>query len=837
MSVYSFEEALEASKEYFNGDELAATVWINKYALKSINGELLEKTPTDMHHRMAKEIARIENNYPNPISEDQIFYLLDKFKYIVPGGSSMAGIGNVNQIMSLSNCFAASLEGKHDSYGGIIKTEEELTQIFKRRGGCGTDLSFIRPRHSIVHNAALSSTGVVSIMEKYSNTAREVGAEGRRAALMISLDVHHPDALEFINAKKDTTKVTGANISIKLTDDFMKAVENNETIRQSFPVDSDKKIVSFDVNAKSIWDNIIHNAWSTGEPGVLYWDTILKESVPDCYENFGFKTITTNPCGEIPLCSYDSCRLMSLNLYSYVNNPFTESANIDMHLFEKHSMLALRIMDDIIDLEIEKIDSILKKINSDPEEEYIKETEKQLWIKIREKCIKGRRTGIGVTAEGDMLAALGLRYGTDDANNMINIIHKVLCQSVYSSSAQLAAQRGSFEIYNHELEKDNPFLKRLWKSDSILEERMIKYGRRNIACLTMAPTGTISIMTQTTSGIEPVFKPIYKRRRKINGDNDNAHVDFVDEVGDRYEEFLVIHPKFKVWMDINGYSLPDKPSQNEIDKMVELSPYYKATANDIDWISKVHMQGMIQKWIDHSISVTINLPNDATEETVAKLYREAWLCGCKGVTVYRDGCRAGILVSASDNKDTKDDSNKKRPSVINADVIRFKHKGEDWIAFVGLVNGRPYEIFTGKNDADEGINVPINVKSGLIYKQRDDDGSKHYIFEYLNKAEIKARVEGLENKFLPEYWNYAKLISAILRYEVPLDKVVKIIQGLDFKDDSINNWKNGVIRALKRYIPDGTKAKGKKCPKCGQEALIFQEGCLVCSNCGYSKCG
>lgn len=836
--TFTYNEAFEASKKYFNGDELAAKVWVNKYALKDSEGNIYELDPDDMHWRLAKEIARIENKYPNPLTVEEIFDLFHKFKYIVPQGGPMTGIGNNFQISSLSNCFVIGLDRQPDSYGGIMKIDEEQIQLMKRRGGVGHDLSHIRPFNAHVSNAALTSSGVASFMERYSNSTREVGQGGRRGALMLSLSINHPDSDKFIDAKMTEGKVTGANVSVKIDDDFMNAIINKDKYVQKFPIYSENPIFQKSIDAQELWKKIIHNAWKSAEPGVLFWDTIIKESIPDCYSEYGFKTVSTNPCGEIPLCPYDSCRLIALNLYSYVTNPFTDQADFDIDLFEKHVRLALRIMDDIIDLEIEKIDKIIQKIKSDPEDNAVKNTELDLWEKIKAKSLAGRRTGVGITAEGDMLAALGYTYGTDAANEFSETVHKIIAINAYSSSVNLAKERGAFSIYNSELEKDNPFIQRLAKESPELYEAMKKYGRRNIACLTIAPTGTTSLMTQTSSGIEPVFLPIYKRRRKVNPNDQDVRVDFIDEVGDSFEEFLVIHPKFKTWMDINGIDLKDNCSKEEIESLVAISPYYRATSNDIDWIQKVRMQGRIQKWVDHSISVTINLPADASEELVSELYIEAWKCGCKGCTVYRDGSRSGVMISVDKKKELKPETDtKKRPHSLRADVVRFKHNSENWIAFVGLLDKRPYEIFTGILDEDEGIMIPKSIKKGEILKEKDSNGQKHYRFVFKNKAGIKVSIDGLEKKFSSEFWNYAKFISVALRYEMPIEKVISLIQGLDWNNETINNWRNGVIRALKKYIPNGLKAKGQTCPNCGQETLVFQEGCLICTNCGSSRCG
>ena len=842
--TYTFDEAFKASKEYFAGDELAAKVWVNKYALKDAFGNIFEKTPTDMHHRLAGEIARIEKKYPNPLSEQELFELFDHFRYIVPQGSPMTGIGNNHQIASLSNCFVIGMDGKADSYGAIIRIDEEQVQLMKRRGGVGHDLSHIRPKGSPVKNSALTSTGLVPFMERYSNSTREVAQDGRRGALMLSVSIKHPDSESFIDAKMTEGKVTGANVSVKLDDDFMKAVVNKTTYKQQYPVDSANPTTVKEIDAATLWQKIIHNAWKSAEPGVLFWDTIIRESVPDSYADLGFQTISTNPCGEIPLCPYDSCRLLALNLYSYVVKPFTKEAYFDYELFVKHVRLAQRIMDDIIDLESEKIEKILAKIDSDPETNEVKQTERHLWEKIQKKTLQGRRTGVGITAEGDMIAALGLRYGTDEATDMAENIQRTLAIEAYRSSVYMAKERGAFEIYDTKREEKNPFINRLREADPSLYEDMVKYGRRNIACLTIAPTGTTSLMTQTTSGIEPVFLPVYKRRRKVNPNDTDARVDFVDETGDAYEEYIVFHHNFVTWMQANGYSVTKRYSSEEIDELVAKSPYYKATSNDVDWLQKVRMQGRIQKWVDHSISVTINLPADLNEELVDKLYIEAWKSGCKGCTVYRDGSRSGVLVSTQKTK-KKEDANcmeppvivAKRPRELEADVVKFQNNKEKWIAFVGLLNGKPYEIFTGLADDEEGIMLPKNVTKGTIIKSYDEDGNKHYDFQFKNKRGYKMTIEGLDGKFDPEFWNYAKLISGVLRYGMPIDQAIKLVQGLELNNESINTWKNGVERALKKYLPNGTEAKGQKCPNCGHETLIYQEGCLICTNCGASRCG
>ena len=842
--TYTFDEAFKASLDYFTGDELAAKVWVNKYALKDAFGNIYEESPNDMHHRLASEIARVEKKYPNPLSEQELFDLFDHFRYIVPQGSPMTGIGNDYQIASLSNCVVIGLDGQADSYGAIIRIDEEQVQLMKRRGGVGHDLSHIRPKGSPVKNSALTSTGLVPFMERYSNSTREVAQDGRRGALMLSVSIKHPDSEAFIDAKMTEGKVTGANVSVKIDDDFMNAAVNGGTYKQQYPIDSDSPVYVKDIDASGLWKKIIHNAWKSAEPGVLFWDTILRESVPDCYADLGFRTVSTNPCGEIPLCPYDSCRLLAINLYSYVVNPFTPDAYFDYDLFKKHVGLAQRIMDDIIDLESEKIEMILAKIDSDPESMEVRQTERHLWEKIQRKTLQGRRTGVGITAEGDMIAALGLRYGTEEATDCAELIQKTLALAAYRSSVMLAKERGAFEIFDAKREEKNPFINRLREADPVLYEDMLKYGRRNIACLTIAPTGTTSLMTQTTSGIEPVFLPVYKRRRKVNPNDSEARVDFVDETGDAFEEYIVFHHKFVTWMQANGYSASKKYTQEEVEELVAKSPYYKATSNDVDWLQKVRMQGRIQKWVDHSISVTINLPNDVSEELVDSLYVEAWRCGCKGCTVYRDGSRSGVLI-ATDKKKKKEDCNCMQPPVIvstrprelDADVVKFQNNREKWIAFVGLLNGRPYEIFTGLADDDEGIMLPKNVSKGTIIKSYDEDGNKHYDFQFKNKRGYKMTIEGLDGKFNPEYWNYAKLISGVLRYGMPIDQVIKLVQGMELNSESINTWKNGVERALKKYLPNGMEAKGQKCPNCGLETLIYQEGCLICTNCGASKCG
>ena len=844
--TYSYDEAYNASLEYFKGDELAARVWVNKYAVKDSFGNIYEKSPEDMHWRIANEVARIEAKYPNAISAQELFDLLDHFKYIVPQGSPMTGIGNDYQIASLSNCFVIGLDGSADSYGAIIRIDEEQVQLMKRRGGVGHDLSHIRPKGSPVKNSALTSTGLVPFMERYSNSTREVAQDGRRGALMLSVSIKHPDSESFIDAKMTEGKVTGANVSVKLDDEFMQAAVEGKPYTQQYPIDSPNPMVSKEIDASALWKKIVHNAWKSAEPGVLFWDTIIRESVPDCYADLGFRTVSTNPCGEIPLCPYDSCRLLAINLYSYVVNPFTPEAYFDFDLFKKHVALAQRIMDDIIDLELEKIERILEKIDSDPESMEVKGSERHLWEKIYHKSGLGRRTGVGITAEGDMLAAMGLRYGTEEATEFSEKVHKTIALEAYRSSVNMAKERGAFEIYDAEREKNNPFINRLKEADPELYEEMKKYGRRNIACLTIAPTGTTSLMTQTTSGIEPVFMPVYKRRRKVNPNDANVHVDFVDETGDAFEEYVVFHHKFLTWMKINGYDPDKRYTQEEIDELVAKSPYYRATSNDVDWLMKVKMQGRIQKWVDHSISVTINLPNNVSEDLVNQLYVEAWRSGCKGCTVYRDGSRAGVLISTKkkDKKEEEEECRCKppqvvevRPKVLEADVVRFQNNKEKWVAFVGLLDGRPYEIFTGLQDDEEGIVLPKSVTSGRIIKSYDEDGTKHYDFQFENKRGYKMTIEGLSEKFNKEYWNYAKLISGVLRWRMPIEQVIKLVGSLQLDSENINTWKNGVERALKKYVQDGTEAKGVKCPNCGHETLVYQEGCLICKTCGSSRCG
>ena len=838
---YTYDEAFKASLDYFNGDELAARVWVNKYAVKDSYGNIYEKSPEEMHWRIANEIARIESKYENPMSAQEVFDLLDKFKYVVPSGSPMTGIGNDFQVASLSNCFVIGMDGKADSYGGIIRIDEEQVQLMKRRGGVGHDLSHIRPKGSPVKNSALTSTGLVPFMERYSNSTREVAQDGRRGALMLSVSIKHPDAEAFIDAKMTEGKVTGANVSVKIDDDFMKAVTTATPYRQQYPIDAENPICSKEIDATKLWGKIIHNAWKSAEPGVLFWDTIKRESIPDCYADLGFETVSTNPCGEIPLCPYDSCRLIAINLFSYVVNPFTPEAYFNYELFKEHAAKTQRIMDDIIDLELEKIKAIKEKIDSDPESDEVKGAERKLWEKIERKSSMGRRTGVGITAEGDMLAAMGLRYGTEEATAFSEEIHKTLAIAAYSSSVNLAKERGAFEVFDIKREENNPFINRLREACPELYEEMKKYGRRNIACLTIAPTGTVSIMTQTTSGIEPVFMPVYKRRRKVNPNDPEVHVDFTDENGDTFEEYIVYHHKFVEWMKKSGIDTTKRYSQVEIDSIVARSPYAKATSNDIDWVAKVEMQGRIQKWVDHSISVTINLPNNVDEKLVNELYVTAWKCGCKGCTVYRDGSRAGVLVSTDSKKEKKESEEMKpfitevRPTILEADVVRFQNNKEKWVAFIGLLNGEPYEIFTGQQDDEDGIPLPKNVTHGIIIKHTNEDGTKRYDFQFENKIGYKTTIEGLSERFNPEFWNYAKLISGVLRYKMPIVQVIKLISSLELASDNINTWKNGVERALKRYIKDGTST-AEKCPHCKQQ-LIFEEGCLHCPGCGYSKCG
>ena len=844
QKIYTYDEAYKASLDYFEGDELAARVWVNKYAMKDSHGNIYEQSPVDMHWRLANEIARIEQKYPNPISAQEVYDLLAHFRYIIPAGSPMTGIGNPYQVASLSNCFVIGVEGDADSYGAIMKEDEEQVQLMKRRGGVGHDLSKLRPKGSPVRNSALTSTGIVPFMERFSNSTREVAQDGRRGALMLSVSIKHPESEAFIDAKMTQGKVTGANVSVRIDDAFMNAAINQQPYMQQYPVDAEQPQFSKRIDASALWRKIVHNAWRSAEPGVLFWDTIIRESIPDCYADLGFRTISTNPCGEIPLCPYDSCRLLAINLYGYVEKPFTPQATFNFDLFKKHVRLAQRLMDDIIDLELEMIEKILKKVESDPQVEEVKHTEIQLWKKIYQKAIEGRRTGVGITAEGDMIAALGLRYGTQEATDFAVNVQRTLAVAAYGSSVEMARERGAFQIFDAAREVNNPFILRLKEADANLYEDMVKYGRRNIACLTIAPTGTTSLMTQTTSGIEPVFLPVYKRRRKVNPNDPEVRVDFVDETGDSIEEYIVYHPKFMTWMKVNGLDTTKNYTQEEIDELVAQSPYYKATANDVDWLMKVKMQGAIQKWVDHSISVTVNLPADVDEELVNKLYIEAWKSGCKGCTIYRDGSRSGVLVSA-EKKEKKDEApvcqppqvTEIRPVELECDVVRFQNKKEKWVAFVGLLDGHPYEIFTGLMDDEEGIVLPKHVTSGVIIKNQNPDGTKRYDFQFKNKRGYKTTVEGLSEKFDKEYWNYAKLISGVLRYRMPLTNVIKLVGQLQLDSESINTWKNGVTRALKKYISDGTEATGQKCPNCGCETLVYQEGCLICKSCGSSRCG
>jgi len=846
-TTYSYEEAFQATLAYFDGDELAARVWVNKYAMKDSFGNIYEKSPADMHHRLAAEMARIERKYPNAVPEEEIFSVLDHFRFIIPAGSPMTGIGNNHQVASLSNCFVIGIDGDADSYGAIMKEDEEQVQLMKRRGGVGHDLSRIRPKGSPVNNSALTSTGLVPFMERFSNSTREVAQDGRRGALMLSVSIKHPDAEAFIDAKMTEGKVTGANVSVRIDDDFMRCATEGRPYRQQYPVDApeDECLTSKEIDAQKLWKKIVHNAWKSAEPGVLFWDTITRESIPDCYADLGFKTVSTNPCGEIPLCPYDSCRLLAVNLYGYVDDPFTPQASFNFQRFRQHVRLAQRFMDDIIDLEEEKIDLILKKIDSDPQSEEVKHTERRLWEKIKHKTGQGRRTGLGITAEGDMLAALGLRYGTQEATDFAVKVQKTLALTAYAASVEMAKERGAFEIYDAQREAANPFVLRIKEADEALYADMVKYGRRNIACLTIAPTGTTSLMTQTTSGIEPVFMPVYKRRRKVNPNDPEVRIDFVDESGDAFEEYIVYHHHFLTWMRANGIDTERRYTQEEIDELVARSPYYLATANDVDWLMKVKMQGEIQKWVDHSISVTVNLPNAVDEALVDRLYVEAWKSGCKGCTIYRDGSRAGVMVSVKKKKEDKGAKLQtlspvveRRPEVLECDVVRFQNNKEKWVAFVGLLDGRPYEIFTGLQDDEEGIVLPKTVTKGRIVKHVNaEDGTKRYDFQFENKRGYKTTVEGLSEKFNKEYWNYAKLISGVLRYRMPLENVIKLVDSLQLESENINTWKVGVARALKKYITDGTEAKGLKCPNCGHEALVYQEGCLICKHCGSSRCG
>ena len=851
--IYTYDEAFKASLAYFKGDELAARVWVNKYAKKDSYGRIYECTPDDMHHRIAAEIARIEKKYPNPVPEEDIFSLLADFRYIIPAGSPMTGIGNDLQVASLSNCFVIGVDGDADSYGAIMKEDEEQVQLMKRRGGVGHDLSRIRPKGTPVKNSALTSTGLVPFMERFSNSTREVAQDGRRGALMLSVSIKHPDAEAFIDAKMTEGKVTGANVSVRIDDEFMRCAAEGRPYHQQFPIDvpADQAQVGKDIDAAALWKKIVHNAWKSAEPGVLFWDTIARESIPDCYADLGFRTVSTNPCGEIPLCPYDSCRLLAINLYAYVVNPFTPEARFDFDLFRRHVRCAQRFMDDIIDLELEKIDAILDKVNADPQEEEVKATERRLWEKIKHKTALGRRTGVGITAEGDMLAALGLRYGTEEATEMAVNVQRTLALAAYASSVEMARERGAFAVFDARREAANPFILRIKEADPQLYADMAQYGRRNIACLTIAPTGTTSLMTRTTSGIEPVFMPVYKRRRKVNPGDPEVHVDYIDETGDAFEEYIVYHPKFITWMQTQGIPTDVRYTKEEIDELVQRSPYHKATANDVDWLMKVRMQGALQKWVDHSISVTVNLPSTVSEDLVNTLYVEAWKCGCKGCTIYRDGSRSGVMISVKkdEKKDEKKDAapaqqpcaplpvTERRPDVLECDVVRFRNNKEKWVALVGLLDGHPYEIFTGLQDDEEGLVLPKTVTKGRIIKHVCEDGSKRYDFQFENKRGYKTTVEGLSEKFNKEYWNYAKLISGVLRYRMPLVNVIKLVDSLQLGTESINTWKVGVARALKRYITDGTAASGVTCPECGHESLVYQEGCLICTHCGASRCG
>ena len=841
LQTVKYDDAVAASKEYFKGDDLAAQVWVSKYALKDSFGNIYETTPHDMHNRIAAELQRIERNYPNPLSYEEIFDLLDHFRYVIPQGGPMTGIGNNLQVASLSNCFVIGHKNPADSYGGIFRMDEEQVQLMKRRGGVGHDLSHIRPTGSPVLNSALTSTGIVPFMERYSNSTREVAQDGRRGALMLSLLIKHPDAERFIDAKVDTGKVTGANVSIKIDDEFMRAAAEGRTYRQEFPIGSKDPIVKRDIDAKKLWDKIIHNAWKSAEPGVLFWDTIIRESVPDCYADEGFRTVSTNPCGEIPLCPYDSCRLLALNLLSYVENPFTKEAKFNFDLFKEHIAKAMHLMDDIIDLELEKVELIISKIESDPEDQDVRRVELELWKKIKDMALKGRRTGLGITAEGDMLAALGLRYGSEEAIDFAVEVHKTLAVEAYRASVMMAKDRGAFGVFNFEKEQGNPMIGRILEAAPELRELMQQYGRRNIAMLTIAPTGTTSLMSQTTSGIEPVFRPVYKRRRKINPSDKDQVASFIDETGEKFIEYYVYHHQFVKWAEINGYdtSRLQTITEQELDEMLKASPYHKATANDIDWVAKVKMQGAIQKWVDHSISVTVNLPNEVSEELVADVYRTAWESGCKGVTVYRDGCRDGVLldVKSKGNAKKKCDDNQtiRRPESIPADIVRFKNGKEDWIAFVGKQDDRPYEIFTGKIEED-AMYIPKTITHGNILKVCEKDGTKRYDFQYQDRYGYINTIGGISRLFDEEFWNYAKLLSGVLRYGMPIDKVVQLVDGLHLDSETINTWKNGVERALKQYIKDGTRGKGR-CPQCGQEQMAYQNGCLTCMSCGYSKCG
>lgn len=842
--TYTLEEARKGALEFFNGDELAANVWVNKYALKDSKGNIYECTPDQMHHRLAREIARIEAKYPNPFSEKEIYEYLKGFNHIVPQGSPMSGIGNNFQIVSLSNCFVIGNEGLADSYGGVMKIDEEQVQLMKRRGGVGHDLSHIRPTGSEVMNSALTSTGVVPFMERYSNSTREVAQDGRRGALMLSISIKHPDAERFIDAKLDGTKVTGANVSVKVDDEFMQCVQSGEPYVQQYPVDSDEPAVQQEIDARKLWEKIIHNAWKSAEPGVIFWDTVINESIPDRYADLGFRTVSTNPCGEIPLCPYDSCRLLAINLYGYVENAFTPEAKFNFKKFAQHAQMAQRIMDDIVDLEMEKVDRIIDKIEADPEIIEVKGRELNLWQKIKQKCIEGRRTGVGITAEGDMLAALGLRYGSDDAIDFSEKVHRTLAVEAYRSSVNMAKERGAFPIYDTKREKGNPFVERLKEADPELYEEMAEHGRRNIACLTIAPTGTTSLMTQTSSGIEPAFMVSYKRRRKVNPNDKDTRVDFTDEVGDTWEEYRVFHHNFKTWLKANGYN-PEEVSaysDEDLQAIIKESPYHQATANDVDWVAKVKMQGRIQKWVDHSISVTVNVPAEIEEEMVSRIYNTGWEVGCKGITIYRDGSRSGVLISDKDNGKKKEGEGNeltvtrapKRPRKLEADVIKFNNNHEKWVAVVGLIGGRPYEIFTGR--AEDSFSILQQTEKGWVIKNKTEENGSRYDFQYMDKDGFRITIEGLSRSFNKEYWNYAKLISGVLRHGMPLEYAVDMVSSLNLNEESLNTWKNGVVRALKRYIPNGTEAVDKECPKCGEESLVYEEGCLTCKSCGHSKC-
>lgn len=841
-AIFPVEEVRKKATEYFKGDELAANVWMNKYALKDSSGNLYETTPDEMHWRVANEIARVEANYPNPLPAVDIYLLLKDFKYIIPQGGPMTGIGNDFQISSLSNCFVIGNNGSSDSYGGIMKIDQEQVQLMKRRGGVGHDLSHIRPEGSPVKNSALTSTGIVPFMERYSNSTREVAQGGRRGALMLTISIRHPDADNFIDAKMEKGKVTGANVSVKIDDEFMRAVKEGKPYLQKYPIDSGNPVYTKEIDARRIWNKIIHNAWASAEPGVLFWDTVAREAVPDCYADYGFKTISTNPCGEIPLCPYDSCRLLALNLYSYVENPFTPRASFNSELFSKHVHYAQRIMDDIIDLEVEKIDAIIAKIDADPEEIEIKSVERNLWRNIREKTLQGRRTGIGITAEGDMIAALGSRYGTKEATDFSVEVHKLLAIEAYRSSVNLAEERGAFPVFDIEKEKDNPFIARIREAAPKVYDKMKRVGRRNIAMLTIAPTGSVSICTQTTSGIEPVYLISYKRRRKVNPNDKDVSISFVDDLGDAWEEYHVFHPKFVTWLTINGYDAEKVKvfSDDMLQEVIKKSPYYKATSGDVDWVEKVRMQGEVQKWVDHSISVTVNLPKDVTEDLVSQVYLTAWESGCKGMTIYRDGSRDGVLVSHDKKKDETEEFKETkapvRPATLEAEVVRFQNDYDKWVAVVGLMNNKPYEIFTGK--ADE-FYLPQWVNKGWVIKNKPQKGeAARYDFQFADKAGYKITIEGLSRSFNKEFWNYAKLISGILRHGMPLPYAINLVDNLTLDNESINTWKNGVVRALKKFIPDGTVDKKSKCPECHTEgSLMYKEGCLVCKECGYSKCG